>query len=525
VSEDKELPKGWVTVRIQDIAPAGGTRNPNGEGEFLYVDIEAVDNVSQKIVAPKRILKSAAPSRARMAIQSGDVIFSLVRPYLKNIAIVPQELDGQIASTAYCVMRPSPGTESSFIFYTLLQESFINSITTYGNSPPSAHDDEFLAMKIVLAPTNEQHRIVSAIEQQFSRLDAGVAALKRAKAKLKRYRAAVLKAAVEGKLTETWRAEHPTTEPASLLLERILKERREKWEADLRAKGKDPAKVKYVEPAAPVNENLPGLPEGWCWVTVEQVVSRSEYGTSVKCDYEAQGVPVLRIPNIAAGEIDLSDMKYSVQALNINKDNALQMGDILVCRTNGSVSLIGKAALIRSQLEPFHTFASYLLRFRLFENNILPKWFHLFLSSPQGRSFIERNAASSAGQHNISLTLMHSLVFPLPSLEEQGHIVSEVESRLSIISQLEVVVDANLKRAERLRQSILQEAFAGRLVSQDPTDEPASVLLERIRNERNGQKNGAGANDKKRRAVRVPEPVTLDAVDAKQTELWESVGN
>src|SRR5947199_5269398 len=113
--------------------------------------------------------------------------------------------------------------------------------------------------------------MVAAIEQQFTRLDAGLAALQRAKLKLKRYRAAVLKAAVEGKLTEAWRAEHPTIEPASRLLERILKERRAKWEADLRAKRKDPSKVGYVEPAAPDVEALPELPEGWCWASFTQI--------------------------------------------------------------------------------------------------------------------------------------------------------------------------------------------------------------------------------------------------------------
>ena len=92
-------------------------------------------------------------------------------------------------------------------------------------------------LRVPIPSLAEQHRIVAAIDQQFTRLDAGVAALQHAKTKLKRYRAAVLKAAVEGKLTEAWRAEHPTTEPASMLLERILKERRDKWEADLRANG------------------------------------------------------------------------------------------------------------------------------------------------------------------------------------------------------------------------------------------------------------------------------------------------
>jgi len=525
LSEENELPRGWMTAKLQDIAPPGGTRSPqaNGDGDFFYVDIEAVDNTAQKIVAAKRLPTTQAPSRARMAIQTGDVIFSLVRPYLKNIAIVPQELDGQVASTAYCVMRPTSGIVSSFVFYSLLRESFISSITTYGNSPPSAHDDEFLTMSIPLAPTNEQQRIVSAIEQQFSRLDAGVAALRQAKEKLKRYRAAVLKAAVEGKLTETWRVEHPVTEPASKLLACILAERRAKWEADLRAKGKDSAKVRYVEPEGPDVESLPELPEGWRWATVEQVTSRSEYGTSIKCDYTAKGIPVLRIPNIAAGEIDLSDMKYSVQPLAIDQDSALQSGDILVCRTNGSVSLIGKAALVRVPLEPYHTFASYLLRFRLFEASILPRWLHLFVSSSQGRAFIESNAASSAGQHNISLTLMYSMRFPVPPLAEQEQIASEVEQRLSIVSELEATVEANLKRAERLRQSILKEAFAGRLVPQDPNDEPASVLLERIRGERNGRKNGK-VDRKAIENIVLEEPVNLDVEGMQQAGLWEGVG-
>src|SRR5206468_2460966 len=135
--------------------------------------------------------------------------------------------------------------------------------------------------KVKVAPLPEQHRIVAAIEQQFTRLEASVAALQRARTKLKRYRAAVLKAAVEGKLTEAWRAEHPTTEPASVLLERILQERRAKWEADLRAKGKDPAKVKYVEPAGPDVEGLPELPEGWCWATPKQLASTNKYSLAI----------------------------------------------------------------------------------------------------------------------------------------------------------------------------------------------------------------------------------------------------
>ncbi len=492
--EDDELPEGWVLARLRDVVSPGGIRNPrmSKQIEFLYVDIEAVDNITQKIVAPRKLSTADAPSRARMAIQVGDIIFSLVRPYLKNIAIVPQELDGQVASTAYCVIRPEVGVLSRFILYTLLRESFIASIKTYGNTPPCARDDEFLDMYIPVAPTEEQKHIVEAIEQHLSLLDSTITSLQKDKIRLKHAHTSVLKAAVEGELTAEWRTEHPVTETAPELLQRILIERHKKWEevqlAKMEAKGTKPKddrwKENYKEPLPPDMRNLTALPEGWCWATVDQVTSRSEYGTSVKCDYGVKGTPVLRIPNIVAGEVDLSDMKYALRPLSIDQHSSLQPGDLLLCRTNGSLSLIGKAALIRVPLEPYHTFASYLLRFRLSESSILPKWVHIFMSSEQGRSFIESNASTTAGQYNISLTLMHTMPFPLPPLSEQQQIIDEVECILSDIIHTEKEIDVSLKRAERSRQGILEEAFAGRLAAQDPDDEPAYVLLEHIREER-----------------------------------------
>jgi type I restriction enzyme S subunit len=355
----------------------------------------------------------------------------------------------------------------------------------------------FEASEVLIPPLDEQRRIVAKLDELLSDLDAGVAALERARANLKRYRAAVLKAAVEGRLTEQWRAEHPATEPASQLLERILAERRRKWEADQLAKyaaaGKTPPKnwqAKYVEPTPPEITELPELPRGWCWASVEQLTIRSEYGTSVKCDYTANGFPVIRIPNIAAGMIDLEDLKFATQPLDLTDEDALQPGDLLMCRTNGSVSLIGKAAVVRAAFSQRHTFASYLLRFRFVDPKLLPLWIHLYASSTLGRRFIEGNAASSAGQHNISLSLMHRMPVPLPSAAEQQEIISDVEERLSVIAVAERQIEENSHRAARLRQSILKRAFEGKLVPQDPTDEPASVLLERIRQQRTSTADG-----------------------------------
>ena len=347
---------------------------------------------------------------------------------------------------------------------------------------------------IPLPPLAEQRRIVAEIETQFTRLDASVVALRRVQANLRRYRSSVLKDACEGRLVPTEaelaRSEGRKYESAAVLLEWILAERRARWESQENRRGK------YKEPSVPDTSTLPQLPEGWAGAAAEQLLARSEYGTSVKCSYDASGLPVLRIPNIVAGEIDLTDVKYATKPVPVDSETALAKGDVLMCRTNGSVRLVGKTAVVNSPMEPYHGFASYLLRFRLVETEVLPKWFHLYATSQLGRAFIEQNAASSAGQNNVSLSLIHTMPIPLPPLSEQRRIVAEVERRLSVVQQAEATVEASLTRAERLRQSILKQAFSGRLVPQDPDDEPASVLLERIRTEREAEAQASAAKGK-----------------------------
>ena len=394
---------------------------------------------------------------------------------------------------------------SKYVLYAMRATEEELRANSTGTTFEAVRGDDLRSHPVPLPPIAEQHRIVAEIELQFTRLDASVAALKRAQANLKRYRASVLKAACEGKLVPTEaelaQAEGRDYEPAAVLLERILAERRAQWESQRKRRGK------YKEPVGPDTSDLPELPEGWTWATAEQLVARSEYGTSVKCSYEAEGLPVLRIPNIVAGEIDLTDMKYATRFLPIDAENALARGDVLMCRTNGSVSLVGKTAVVNAELETHHSFASYLLRFRLTEAEVMPKWFHIYVASQMGRAFIEQHAASSAGQNNVSLSLIHTMALPLPPLAEQYRIVAEVERRLSIIQQAEGTVESNITRAERLRQSILEQAFSGKLVPQDPDDEPVSALLERIRAEREASQAVAKSQGrpKRRRTKSSPE--------------------
>ena len=508
MSEVNPLPNGWVRASVRDVlAPPTGW-NPGGAetATIKYVDIEAVDNKRQRIGAPKEIPISGLPSRARVGIKSGDVLFSLVRPYLKNIARVPQDLDGHVASTAFVSLRPASGMHTDFLFYQLTQDNFIKAIPTYGNSPPAARDEEFLDMQIPVAPPAEQQRIAAKIEELLSDLDAGVSALEHSRANLKRYRAAVLKAAVEGRLTEKWRAAHPGVETAEKLLERILAERRKKWEeAQLKKfaeKKQAPPKgwkEKYSEPVKPEVAGLPKLPEGWCWATVDQVSVSIRYGSSAKTQEELNGVPVLRMGNIQDGRIDLSRLKHLPKKHEEFPELFLEPGDVLFNRTN-SPELVGKTAVYKGNPNPC-SYASYLIGIRSvigWEPDILA----YFINSSLGRAWIASVVSQQVGQANVNGTKLAALAFPLPPAREQREVVKSVEEQISSLDQTGKDSEALIVRSARLRQSILKRAFEGKLVPQDPTDEPAGELLARIRAERAAQSVVGRGRGKIRKKIR-----------------------
>ena len=490
MSNGEGLPKGWVDAKLRDVTLPGRTRNPQreGEGTFRYVDIEALDNTRQQITSPKLLAKSEAPSRARMSILSGDVIFSLVRPYLKNIAIVPPDLDHEIASTAYCVLRPGTDLNSKFLFHQLLQESFIHSVPTYGSSPPSARDEEFLDIPVRVAPALEQRRIVAKIEELFSDLDAGVVALQRVKAKLKRYRAAVLKAAVEGRLTKEWRKKDRPKETGRQLLDRILQERRRRWEEEQlanyeKAGTKPPAgwKDKYKDPVEPDASSLPTLPEDWCVSSLEQITSAIRvicYGILMPKENIPDGVPYVKVRDMKGDRINLATIERTSPEIAAQYLRAsLTQGDLLLA-IRGTY---GRVAVVPPELSGGNITqdTARLAISRLVDSNYIA-W---FLRSTDCQNYFKRVARGVAVK-GVNIGDVRPCAIPLPPIAEQRQITEEIEDRLSVVDKAEDLIAANLKRSARLRQSVLKRAFEGKLVPQDPNDEPASVLLERIKTEK-----------------------------------------
>ena len=493
------LPQGWVAMAVGGLCQIVGGGTPSTSNEEYWQGnipwITSADIYGLKDVRPRRhINERAVQESATNLLPSGSIIV-VTRVGLGKVAFVREDL---------CFSQDSQGLvfdgrnlHGMYLSYFLSEAVKSFKYEGRGTTIRGVTKKKLHELPVLVPPLAEQHRIVSEIETQFTRLDASVAALRRAQANLKRYRASVLKDACEGRLVtieaERARSESRDYEPAGVLLERILAERRTRWESQEKKRGK------YQEPSAPDTSALPELPEGWMWAMVEQLSSRIQYGTSNKAGPDLLGVPVLRMGNIQNGELDFSDLKYLPSQNEEVGKTLLNPGDLVFNRTN-SPELVGKSAVYKEG-HPTACFASYLIRVS-FPEVCVPDYVCFFINSQHGRSYIAQVRTQQVGQANVNGTKLAAMPIPLPPLAEQRRIVAEVERRLSVVQQAEATVEASLARAERLRQSILKQAFSGKLVPQDPDDEPASALLERIRAGREAEAEASRAAKGKSRTRR-----------------------
>ena len=475
------LPQGWAWTTLEDVtSPNRVPVQPSAQQQLPFIGMEYVEAETMRLLGTGQ---SSGLRSIALHFWPGDVLYGRLRPYLNKV--LHADFEG-LCSAEFIVFRDVPYLDSRYLQYFLNAWRFRDFAARLNEGDrPRVDWDQIKPYPFPLAPIGEQRRIVAAIEQQFTRLDAGVAALKRSQARLKHYRATVLKAAVEGDLTVDWRAAHPATETGAELLQRILAERRVRWEADVRAKGKDPAKVRYEEPVGPDTEGLPELPEPWCWASLLQLAAPEAnsivdgpFGSNLKTEhYVASGDRVIRLQNIGDGVF--KDEKAFITHTHFVRlvKHQVFAGDVVIAALGEHPP---RSCLIPAFVGPAIVKAD-CIRFKP-SPHVPPSYMNIALNAEPTR---RRTAVllHGVGRPRLNLSEVKSIVLQLPATDEQQHIVAEVERRLSVVTALEATVEANLKRAERLRQSILREAFAGRLVSQDPIDEPASILLQRIRKE------------------------------------------
>ena len=390
----------------------------------------------------------------------GDVLFAKITPCMENgkMAVVPKLVNGYgFGSTEFHVLRPKLGMDAKYLYYFVSSQSFRGEAERYmsGAVGQKRVSTTYLKeSKIPVAPLDQQKHIVAEIEKQFSRLDEAVANLKRVKANLKRYKAAVLKAAVEGRLVETEaelaRREGRSYETSAQLLQRILETRRSQW------KGKG----KYKEPAAPDTTDLPELSEGWVWASLDQLTSKITSGSRDWSQYYGKGASIF----VLAQNVRPLAPDFSVQqTVDPPKDDPscdrsrIQDGDLLatiVGANTGQICMVNKA--------PSDAFVCQSVALMRPTELATADYMNYWLNSDEhGQRYFDR-CMYGQGRPHLSFEQLMATPIALPPLVEQSRIIAEVDRRLSHVREVDSQVDANLKRADRLRQSILSNEFAGK---------------------------------------------------------------
>jgi|JFJP01.1.fsa_nt_gi Restriction endonuclease S subunits len=492
-----ELPEGWVWTSIKEISEViTGTTPSKSNAEYYGRDFpffKPTDlNKGYYVREAHDCLSKEGIQKARL-IPEKSILVTCIGATISKTGFI--RVKGSCNQQINAIV-PNINLLPEFVYFWCISPFFKKTVIAHASSTtlPILNKSKFETLSFPFPPLPEQYRIVAKIEEIFTELDAGVELLKKLKVKLKRYRQAVLKSAVEGSLTQEWRtANQDKLEPASILLERILKQRREKWEAEqlakMKAQGKTPKddswKLKYKEPVAPDTSDLPKLPDGWVWVSLDTVLSDIKSGKSFKCENEKPPSPeevgVIKVSAVTWGEFNELKSKTCTEQSKINPELFVREGDFLFSRAN-TIELIG-ACVIAKKVNLKVMLSDKILRFYFVE--LSSKWILFTLRSRQGRNDIERlSTGNQESMRNIGQDRIRCIRIPIAPMQEMEQIINEVERCLSVIDQLEKTIDSNLKRAEKLRQSILKQAFEGKLVPQDPNDEPAEKLLERIKAEK-----------------------------------------
>ncbi|MGO8749496.1 MAG: restriction endonuclease subunit S [Thermoguttaceae bacterium] len=511
------LPKGWASVPLGEIGRWFGGSTPSkannafwNQGEIPWISPkdmkrlrleDSQDHISSLALQETNIQRFPAGT-VLIVIRSGILARTLPVAVAKVTATINQDLKG---------ISPFLGIDSDYVAYYLIsaERALLHSCAKDGTTVASIEIDLLRRQQVPLAPCPEQRRIVAKIDELFSDLDAGVAALVRAKAKLKRYRAAVLKAAVEGKLTEEWRKKNRPQESGQQLLDRILRERRRKWEEEQLAAyekaGKNPPanwKKKYKEPVGPDNTTLPTLPEDWCWATVEQAAVLVTDGDHNPPKRVEDGVPHLTAKHIKQHNLVLNGCTFISEAdfeRSRSRYEPVARDVIVTC-----VGTVGEVAVVPEDV--VFSADRNLAAARLIPGGLRPFMLQYILTSPSWRQRIA-TASGSTAQPHLYLGDLRALPLPVAPLDEQDSLILEIERRLSLAQEAESQIAADLKRSNRLRQSILKRAFHGKLVPQDPKDEPASVLLARIQAERSdGSRSPAAVRRRSAQAASSEKP-------------------
>jgi type I restriction enzyme S subunit len=505
------LPRNWLWTSIREasvLVTKGSTPTSYGFGYTKQgINFVKVENMANGCVARETIkefvTQEAHDFLKRSQLAEKDVLFSIAGTIGRIAVVRGEDLPANINQAIAIIRCPwrflNPQYLKTFLGSTWTRLSIQKKPRGVGMNNVSLEDVKNIIFP--LAPINEQIRIVAKLEELFARLDAGVGGLRKVKAQLKRYRQAVLKYAFEGKLTEEWRKTHKySLENTKEFLEQILENRREAWEALEFSKARNRIKTqtstdwktRYKEPIAPNAGSLPSLPEGWMWVNWGQLSVWVTYGFTRPMPHVDDGVPIVTAKNIVNRRIDFDSVDRTTRgAFNALSDkDRPKPGDILITKDG----TIGNAAMVPDDTD-FCINQSVAVAW-LRSCPVDRRYLIAVIESPTTQKLIWAKARGVAIQH-LSITDFAKIPLPLPPIEEQKVIAEEIDRHFSTIDELKKIIEQSFAQTDNLRQSILKKAFEGKLVAQDPGDEPAEKLLERIKAEMAKSKGEKDTNKKK----------------------------
>ncbi|MEG4917468.1 restriction endonuclease subunit S [Microcoleus sp. B7-D4] len=499
-----ELPTGWVWAEIgyicEGIVP-GRTKPKNFDGTIPWITLPDVKGLYiSKSKSHLAVTREDAEEVGMRVMPKGTVLMSCVGQFgiicIAEDDLVPnQQFHGFL-----CLDKIFP----EYIAYSLMtqvdQMKQLSSATTIAY----INKTKCNSIQIPLAPLNEQRRIVAKIEALKARSQRVKEEVEAIPALLDQFRQSVLATAFRGDLTADWREKNPDVEPASVLLERIRAERRHRWEEaeleKMKVQGKTPKddkwKAKYKEPKPVDINNLPELPDGWHWIAVEEFADVGTGATPLRNEqkyYECGTIPW--VTSGALNEPFISTAKEYITALAIKETNAKIFPKYtLLVALYGEGKTRGKVSELVIEATTNQACAALILE------GIAAK------IRPTVKLFFQKNysdlrrLASGGVQPNLNLSMIKATAVPLPPLEEQTEIIRAVARCMLIADAVEKQYLESIELINHLDQSILAKAFRGELVPQDPNDEPASILLERIRAEReklDTKKKAKGKTEKK----------------------------
>ena len=477
--QELELPKGWVSSSVIEICEKsqyGWTTSsqPNGNLKFLRTADITSGQIDWSSVP---FCKNEPKDVKKYLLNDGDIVISRAGSVgFSSLINKPQR-----AVFASYLIRFRPLIETKFFAYFLQSPFYWSEIheKSLGNTLANVNATRINQIKFLLPPLNEQKRIVSKIEELFSKIDSTKQSLEQTKLQLEQYRSSLLRSAFEGKLTEKWRDTNDVVDSVSKLLEQKQNKKIQKTEIDLSA--------------------LPVIPETWAWVNFNQILEDKKnamkagpFGSSLKKEfYVPDGYKIYGQEQVIRGDPEYGDYFIDEERFQLLKSNEVKPGDLLI----SLVGTVGKTLVLPDKIKK-GILNPRLIKISLDKQIVDVQFIQMYFESAPAKFYFK--LASHGGTMDIlNMGMLKKLPIPLPVINEQKKILEKIEQGFSLIENTSQIVNSTLQTLQTMKMSVLKQAFEGKLVPQDPNDEPAHILLEKIKNTKEAKPT------KKRRAKNV----------------------